>query len=500
MDDYFYTVGLNRTHMTLLVLKWKETFRAPQWDAKLSIKIIMGLVVLYFLGAFLFLASVIYPILFDNVLDREPLEVFNSALLYIFFAELVIRFFLQQLPVTNIQSLILLPITKSRIINHVLARSVFSGFNTTPLVVYLPFAVSMYKDDYLPNEVAAWWFALLLVTLAINFFTFLTHKSYRYFMGLLLFIVITLLLATYTTIDFAEYTGKFFDRLVETPSLIMLFFVFLVLSYWLVYFFMKRGFYLDTHLGKKKTKVRGGSMRFLDSLGHDAFILKNDLRMIIRNARPRQMVLMSFLFLFYGLIFFSQDIYRNQDFVLVFAGLFITGGFTMTFGNLVPAWDSSYYKLLMTQDISYKKYLLSKWNLMVFVTALCLILALPYLYFGTDIYAIIIAGALFNMGLGTWITLFGGLMNKSPIKLNVKAKAFENTQGFSLNQFLLIIPKMILPIFLYWLPATFLGPVAGYLTLGGSGVLGIICKQQLAHWITHLYKKQKHETLSAFDT
>lgn len=486
--------------MNLFALKWRETFRAPQWDAKLSIKIIMGLVILYFLGAFLFLSSVLYPILFDTVLDREPLEVFNSVLLYIFFGELIFRFFLQQMPVTDIQSLILLPLKKRRIINHVLLRSVFSGFNTTPLIVYMPFAISMYKDDYLPNEIAAWWGALLLVTLALNFLTFLIHKDNRYFVGLLLLVATTAALATYTSIDLAGITGKIFDKVVETPAIISVFLGFFFLSYLWVYFFMKKGFYLDANLGKKKVKVRGGEMRFLDYLGAETVILKNDLRMIVRNTRPRQMVAMSFLFLFYGILFFSQDIYRDQDFVLVFAGIFITGGFTMTFGNLVPAWDSSYYKLLMTQNISYKNYLLSKWNLMVFATAICLILALPYLYYGIDIYAIITAGALFNMGLGTWITLFGGLMNKTPIKLNTKAKAFENTQGFSLNQFLLIIPKMVLPIVLYWLPATFLNPLAGYLFLGGSGVLGIVCKHQLAHWITELYKKQKHETLEAFNT
>ena len=85
------------------------------------------------------------------------------------------------------------------------------------------------------------------------------------------------------------------------------------------------------------------------------------------------------------------------------------------------------------------------------------------------------------------------------MKLNVKAKAFENTQAFSLNQFLLIIPKMVLPVLLYWLPAKFLGPTAGYLFLAGAGVLAIVFKQQMANWITALYLKQKHETLSAFN-
>jgi hypothetical protein len=139
--------------MNLFSLQWKETFRAPQWEAKMSIKVIMVLVTLYFLGAFVFGASMTYPILNKKILDREAVEVFNGIILYIFFFELILRFFLQQLPVTNIQTLILLPFKKRRIINNVLFRSVFSGFNTTPLIIYLPFAISMYRDDYLGTQV-----------------------------------------------------------------------------------------------------------------------------------------------------------------------------------------------------------------------------------------------------------------------------------------------------------------------------------------------------------
>ena len=157
--------------MNLFTLQRKETFRAPQWEAKMSIKIVMVLITLYFLVAFVLGASFIYPGLNKAVLTKEPVEVFNSVLLYFFFFELVLRFFLQQLPVTNIQNLILLPIKKSKIINHVLFRSAFSGFNLFPFIIYLPFAVSMYRDDYMAVQVLAWWSALLLVTLSINFFS-----------------------------------------------------------------------------------------------------------------------------------------------------------------------------------------------------------------------------------------------------------------------------------------------------------------------------------------
>ena len=495
----FIPISRRMNQMNLFSLQFKESFRAPQWEAKLSMKIVMGLVILYFIGAFVLGASVIYPGLNKNVLTKEPLEVFNSVLVYLFFFEFILRFFLQQLPVTNIQSLILLPLKKRKIINQVLFRSVFSGFNLTPFIIYLPFAISMYRDDYLATQAAAWWMALVFTTLCINFIIYIINKDNRFFVGLLLLLAATVALDYYSIFDSGAWAGKAFDRVVEETNYLALFVLLALCSYRLVYSFLKRGFYMDAGLMKKKTQVRGGGFAFLNVFGEDALFLKNDLRLVIRNARPRQIVIMSFLFLFYGLVFFPQEIYRNQPYVLAFAGMFVTGGFSLTFGNFVPAWDSSYYKLLMTQNLSYKNYLLSKWNLMAFVTAFCTLLAIPYVYFGWDVLAIIVAGSFFNIGLGTWITLFGGLLNKTPVKLNVKAKAFDNTQAFSLNQFFLTIPKMVLPVILYGLPAQFISPTAGIISLAGAGVLGILLRQQMATKITQLYIEQKHETIAAFN-
>ena len=485
--------------MNLFSLQWKESFRAPQWEAKATIKILIGVVSLYFIGSFLFLGSVVYPALNKTVLEREPLEVFNSVLLLFFFAELIIRFFFQQLPVTNIQSLILLPFKKRQIVNHVMLRSVFSPFNLVPFIIYLPFAISMYRDDYLETQALAWWLALLMTTLSLNFLLYIINKNNTYFVALVLLLLGTIALDVYAETDLGKMVGIPFDAVVNNPEYLVGFLLLLCGMYAVLFFFLKKSFYLDAGLGKKRTRVSGGEYTVLNFLGDDALILRNDLRMIVRNARPRQIALMSFLFLFYGLVFFTQDIYRDMEYIMVFAGIFVTGGFTMTFGNYVPAWDSSYYKLLMTQNISYKKYLLSKWNLMAFVTAVSALLAIPYVYFGWDILAIVIAGAFFNIGLNTWVTLFGGLLNKTPMKLNVKAKAFENTQGFSMTQFVLIIPKMVLPVLLYWLPSFFISPTAGFISLAGSGIVAIILRDKIANWVTELYKKQKHETIEAFN-
>ena len=53
-----------------------------------------------------------------------------------------------------------------------------------------------------------------------------------------------------------------------------------------------------------------------------------------------------------------------QQFQDIFVGVFVTGIFLINFGQFIPAWDSGYYKLLMSQNIPYKEYLQSKYLLM----------------------------------------------------------------------------------------------------------------------------------------
>lgn len=184
--------------------------------------------------------------------------------------------------------------------------------------------------------------------------------------------------------------------------------------------------------------------------------------------------------------------------VLAFASMFITGGFLMTFGQLVPSWDSEYYKMMMSQNIPYKKYLESKWYLMVFGVSVSFLLSFPYLYFGWEIFAMIAAGALFNVGLNSFITLFGGALNRVPIELNVKAKAFSNTQGFNPTQLLIGLPKVFLPMLLFYVPYKLGSFNLGLIVLASSGLMGLIFRNYFLNKIEGVYQKGKYKTIAAF--
>ncbi len=481
---------------SLFQLSHKKFMRAPQLEAKLAIKILMGFVVLYFGGSLLFAGIAVYPILSDQFPERDVISVINSVLVLIFILELIIRYFLQQLPVTEIKSFLLLSIPKKRIIRNVLFRSLFSVYNATPVLFYLPISISMLQDDYALGQVIAWWVAVTVFSLCLNFISFLANKNNKALAGFVILIILLYLSESYMDFETLRTVGYFFDALIMQPLWVLVPLGVFVLLYQITFSFLKKNLNLEGSLAAKKEVANAGRYDFLEVFGSHAFFLKNDIRLIVRNVRSKNIVTMSFLFLFYGLFFFTQD--NQPESMLVFASIFISGGFLLTYGGYVPAWDSEHYAFLMCQNLSYKKYLDSKWRLMTFAIIFSMVLSLPYLYFGVKIYLLILSGAAFNIGLGTWITLYGGLLNKQPLKLNVKAKAFENTQAFSGKMMLMIFPKMVLPVLLYIIPATLFNPTAGYITLAASGVLGIVFKNQILTQMVKLFAKQKHEMLQAF--
>ena len=142
----------------------------------------------------------------------------------------------------------------------------------------------------------------------------------------------------------------------------------------------------------------------------------------------------------------------DNAFWKIFAGIFVTGGFLFTFGQYVPSWDSSYYPLMMSQNIKYRDYLNSKWYLIIIATLISTILSTFYIYFGWEAYAAVLAGAMYNLGINSYLVLLGGAYVKSPIDLTSNKKAFGDKQAFNAKTMLLTIPKMFLPMLIYWAP------------------------------------------------
>ena len=481
-----------------LTFEWKQFARSSYFQKGIGIKILLALAVLYFGGMALLLGIGLFFILKKIIPEVDPIVTVNNFLIFWFIFDLVIRFFMQQLPVMNVKPLMIIPVKRTKVINYLLGKTAISFFNFIPIIIFLPFSIVLLIQGYPVLNVICWFFAILCLVFSNNFINFLINKSNVVFYVLVSVLAILIGLEFFDLFKVAKPIGVAFNALYNSPLLTIIPLGLLIGLYFLNFNYIRKGFYLDDAVSKKIKEVNASDLSWMDRFGSISTFLKNDLKLIWRNARPKQVMMMSFLFLFYGLIFFTQEAYKDSPAWLAFASVFVTGGFLLTFGQLVPSWDSEYYKMLMSQNIPYRKYLESKWYLMVFGVSLSFILATPYLYFGWKIYGMIAAAALFNIGLNSFITLFGGALNRVPVELNVKAKAFSNTNGFNPTQMLIALPKMVLPMVLFYIPYKFINFESGLLVLGLSGLLGIIFKSFFLNKIEGIYQKGKYKTIAAF--
>jgi hypothetical protein len=484
-----------------LSLQWKEFVRSASFQKGVAIKILLFIAAAYFGGIAVLGGIGLFFGIKKMIPNIDPMLVVNSFIIFWFMADLMIRYFMQQMPVMNIKPLMIIPIKQKTIINFLLGKTIFSFFNLLPMLVFIPYSVTLIMNGYPPLQVIPWLLSVLFITLSLNFLNILVNKSNTVF-----YIVATALVSLVAIEYFGIYKvsqpfGALFHGLYENPFYIVVPMALLALLYYANFNYLNSCFYLDSAISKKVKEVNTSDLSWLNRFGTLATFLKNDVRMIWRNKRPRQVLMLSGFFLFYGLFFFTQKVYQDMPGFIAFASIFITAGFLFSFGQLVPSWDSEHYKMLMSQNIPYRQYLESKWYLMVLAVLVSFILSTPYIYFGWKTYAMIAAGASFNIGVNSFVTLFGGALNRVPIKLNEKAKAFSNTQGFNPTQLLIALPKMLLPVLLFYVPYYFsnYNEYVGISILAISGVIGLVFRNYFLTQIEKVYQKGKYKTVAAFD-
>ena len=479
-----------------LKLEWKQFIRSASFGKSLGLKILMGFFALYFILSFLTIGIGGYFILKKIFPESDPLQIVNSYLLFAILGDLIFRYFMQKLPIMNIKPMLTLQIKKSTLVHYVLGKSSFSFFNILGLFFYIPFALVLIKEGYNVAGVLGWLLTMILIIQSANFLNFIINKNNIAFAILSLILISLIGLQKFDIVDVVGFGGPIFDAIYANPIYSLFGVVVLISLYQLNYKQLNSQVYLDAAVSVKVEEANTSDLTWANKLGDVAPFIKNDIRLIWRNKRTKTIFLMSFLFLFYGLFFFTQETYREMPAMLMFAALFVTGGFTLNYGQFIPAWDSAHYKMLMSQSFKYRKFLESKWVLMVAMTTILYFLSFPYLYFGTDIFLMITAGAVFNIGFNSLFLLYSGSFNRK--KIDLTKSGFGNTQGTSATQFLIIVPLMLLPMLLFWVFNKFVGHNTGFIVVATIGIISLLLKNYALNFIEKKYIKDKYAMINAF--
>ena len=485
----------------LLLNKWKESIRSSIWQKSVAINIILGILIVYFLVNFLVLGIMSDKILMGIFPDEDPVIKFNGFLLYFVFIDLFIRFLGQTVPTLSIQPYLHLPVKRSSLMHYLLGRSVVNPVNYFYFVIFIPFAIKAVAYIYNAQTALLWLFMLLIIILFNNFL--ITYIKRQMGSKPIIALLIGLLLGGFILLDnlkvfsLQHISEVAFTSIMIKPVLLLVPIALLSVIYYINYSFLISNAYLenlDKNLSKKT--ISTAKISFFDKFGIIGELMNLEIRLSLRNKRPKTILYMTPLFLLYGFFFYPQEIYLNSGGMLIFVGIFISGGMMMSYGNYLISWESGYFDALLTKSFDFKKYFQAKIALLSVVTIISYIVTLPYLLFDIKLLYINTACFLFNLGFNINVVLFFALNNKKYLDLS-KGGAF-NYQGLGASNFIVMLPMMLIPIFIY-LPFSFMDmPHVGLIILGAIGVVGMLLHKVILNMVLNRFYKQKYEMAEGF--
>ena len=433
--------------------------------------------------------------------DSDPFIIFNGALIYYFGIDLVVRFFLYSLPVINVESYLHLPVKKSTVLNFILMKSAANIFNVLPLLVFIPFMLKVVVVNY-TGIYALKWLLLMLILIFNN--SFLLHYLKRRFIDKPLFagvfagiLVLAMVLDNLEVISLTGYSSMAIMFMVNNFGFILLALAVLILVYRINFTYLKSRMTLDEVNVKKQKKVDSLSrLTYLETFGDLGEMILLELKLIWRNKRCKSIISMSPIFIFYGLIFYPQEVYLEGWGFLIFVGIFMTGGIMFNYGQYLLSWESNYFDGLMANNIDYYKHFKAKYYIIIATVIISYILTIPYVYFGMKVLIINTAMFLFNLGFLSFLLMYFASNNRKRLDLS-KGAAF-NYQGMGATNWIMILPFFLLPI-LVWVPFNLAGiPYWGITTIGLIGLISLTFHKSLMKIVVKRFERKKHIIAQGF--
>ncbi len=460
---------------TFISHELKSFLRARNTGKNIAVKIVMGLLILYLLVCILFVGFALDEILAEIYKNEDILKPFCGILLIYFLVDLLMRLQLQELPTLKVQPYLHLPVKRNTLVRYLSLASLLSFFNLWP---YLLFSFFIMKVIAVDSGIAATAFFVSITGLTVfNNYLALYIKRKANLNGwifLAVIVAVTLIYLgdfTWHLYSIRDLSYAFFGRLIAMPALCLAPVVLAVVMFFVNFMFLKDNLYLeDLNANKSSAYKNSSDYPLLSRFGSIGDLVANEIKLILRNKRSRSALVMGLLFMFYGLLFYPNPQFKNNEGFKVFVGMFMTGIFIINYGQFMFGWQASHFDGLLVSKVKFKDFIKAKYLLFTMVTTVAFLITTPYVYFGVRVLIIHFVMYLWNLGVNTTIILFFANRNFRRIDLT-KGAAF-NWEGVGATQLLVSLPLIITPFVIY-VPFKLFGH--SDIGLGIIGVAGIIC-------------------------
>jgi hypothetical protein len=434
---------------------------------------------------------------------RDGIEVLNEGLIFFFLLEFMYRYFIQKLPVVELESLLHLPIGKNRIIQILMLRSFISPLNVIALLLFLPFGAQVIAEQQGTLGFVSWLSTLLFFSWSLHWFMLWFKQRFEDSLIGVVVVFGTLLLGGGSTymgwFNVGELLAPVFSAAMTglLPAVVML--VLCLGTFYLAFSYYAKNAYLEDLSEEEDVRFVNQSVGFFSRFGVAGELANLEWKLIIRHKKSRTYLMLSAFFLLYGLIFYTNPQYQSEEGlspIFIFVGVFITGIFMIQYGQQFLSWNSGNFDFFLSRKDGIESLVKGKYLLFMSISMVCFLASVPYVYFGVDILLIHLATFLFNIGILVHVIIYFALWKPKPMDLN--KGAMFNYEGVGAAQFLIIIPLMGGPYLVYLPFSLLISDYAGLLALGITGVIGLIAFKPLSQLNINRVLSNRYEISSSF--
>ena len=219
--------------------------------------------------------------------------------------------------------------------------------------------------------------------------------------------------------------------------------------------------------------------------------------MIFRNKRPRHYFLMSILFSTAYLLFLLINPQTSRGAVFgAIIGLFASGGFALNYGQLMFAWESTFFDGLLVRHGNLADIVKAKFVLLQSSCAVLFLFSMPvFALLRPELIPLHVAFLLYNMGVTCVLIMLLAIRNRKRVDIQ-KRGSFFNYEGFSAMHWVWLLPVAVPPtILLYVLHAA---PATALIVISIFGGASMIVSPLWVDYFSNRLARNRYEMSTGF--
>jgi hypothetical protein len=485
---------------TFLSHQWKSFWRSRNKAGSVAAQVVLGFFILYFLLAAVVVGFGMKGFIEKLMPGQNPEVVFSGFVLYYFLVDLMMRIQLQELPTISIVPYLHLKISRSRIVNFLNLKSLFTFFNLLPLFIFLPFIILNIGSSHGLGAVIGYALSIVSLVLFNNFLVLYIKRraiSSVTVFGVGVGVIFAFIgLDFYQIISIRDFSNWVFQAVISYPwlSLVIAAAAYAIFAYNSAY--LRANLYTE-ELSTKDDKKVSTDYPFLNRFGSVGQLAALELKLILRHKRSRNSLIMGLFFLAYGLMFYKKEFLDKDQFgMMLFAGIFMTGIFVVNYGQFMFAWQSTHFDGILVSKINFKDFIKAKFLLFTLGSTIIAVLSSLYGLMSYKLLLLHFVAYVYNLGVGTVIVLYFSNFNYK--RLDISGGASFNWQGVGATQWLLGLPLLAVPLLIYMPFGILNKPYWGLITLAALGILGLILRNFFVDLIVSKFEKQRYKIAEGF--